>query len=156
MNVGTTVHTSSAAPASASAPARPTSLGAGHPLAQIAAGHCDGHTAPLLGGVACGACWERAIRDDERVVVQFALPRELTPDPSYVDQVAVDRACEGEHLALTEAELVAAIHQLRRRGATMQDIAARLRAPDRLVFRETAGTPRGGSASRQRGGGAAA
>ena len=115
-------------------------LGPTHPLAEIAAGHCTSHVAPLVGGVACGACWEQAIRDDERVVVDFELSRDLVVDPSAVDEIAVERACDGDHVALTEPELVAAIQVLRGRGLSMHDFADRLQAPDRVVFREVGGT----------------
>ena len=130
-------------------------LGAAHPLAEVATGHCSGHRAPLLGGVACGACWERAIRDDERVVIEFGLPRELDADTSAVDEIAVERACDGDDVRLTEPERAAAIHVLRDRGLTLREIADRLRVPDRVVFRETARTPRSQAQARRRGGAAA-
>ena len=62
-----------------------------HPLAEIAAGHCTGHLGSLrpagIGDVAGGACWERAIRDDERVAVEFGLPRQHATDPMHVDDL---------------------------------------------------------------------
>jgi hypothetical protein len=84
-------------------------LGKGHPLAQVAvrlcreAGH-PGRVEWLVGGVACGRCWEVAIRADERAVVQFDLPANQTPDPHYCDPIAVERASRGEQLRLTRAE----------------------------------------------------
>jgi hypothetical protein len=66
--------------------------------------------------VACGECWERAIRDDERVVVLFGLPREIAPDPEYVDVVAVELAVAGHKPALTPPEEAKAVAILLRRG----------------------------------------
>lgn len=40
-----------------------------HPLAKSAASLCDHRGVPKVGGVACGACWERAIRDDQAKAV---------------------------------------------------------------------------------------
>jgi hypothetical protein len=60
-----------------------------------------------VGGVACGPCWEAAIRADERVVVEHDLPRDLDRDPGLVDEVAVRRAARGEVLELTAAERAA-------------------------------------------------
>ena len=96
--------------------ARPIHLNRSHPLAAIAAAHCRGHLGNGrrfgLSQVACGACWERAIRDDERFVVEFRLPRENGLDASYVDEVAVERACGGERVRLSPVELVAAVERL--------------------------------------------
>ncbi|MFL6144919.1 MAG: hypothetical protein ACJ72N_24020 [Labedaea sp.] len=58
----------------------------------------------FIGGVGCGACWERAIRDDERAVVLFGLPREIEVDPSLVDEVAVELALRGESVSLRSVE----------------------------------------------------
>jgi hypothetical protein len=66
--------------------------------------------------VACGECWERAIRDDERVVVLFGLPREIEPDPAYVDVVAVELAVAGHKPRLTPPEEAKAVAILLRRG----------------------------------------
>lgn len=127
-----------------------------HPLARVAAGHCDSHSAPLVGGLACGACWERAIRDDERFVTEFGLPRQLTRDPEDIDEIAVERACDGERLPLTSAELIAAIHQLRREGMSAQQITDRLQAGERLVVREITGIPAGRTSAHHARTGAAA
>jgi hypothetical protein len=115
---------------------RPTYLGSAHPLAVVAAGRCrESHgrrggsfVGGVVGGVACGACWERAIRDDERVVVLFGLPREIEPDLSYVDEVAVDRVCAGERLALTAAERSVAARRMRAAGLSVHEVACRLGA----------------------------
>lgn len=85
-----------------------------HPLAEVAARHCRSHATllPLLiGGVACGACWELAIRDDEQFRLECGLPRHLDVDPSYVDQVAVEQAVNGREVPLTKVER----HEVRRR-----------------------------------------
>ena len=79
-------------------------LGQAHPLSEVAAGHCLGHRRPLVGGVACGACWEHAIRDDERVVVEHELPSQLKGDADLIDPVAIARAIAGQPVSLTSAE----------------------------------------------------
>lgn len=85
-----------------------THLDSNHPVASVAARHCAAHLNDLrhgeVGGVACRACWERAIRDDELAVAEFGLPREVVPDPSYVDEIAVELACRGEQVTLTRVE----------------------------------------------------
>lgn len=105
-------------------------LGPAHPLAEVAgrwcAAHWGGSRRAGVGQVACGACWERAIRDDERIAVEFGLPRELVPDPAYVDEVAVELACAGERVAVTPVERALAVRQLGGRGLTMTGIADRL------------------------------
>jgi len=86
----------------------------GHPLAEVAARHCQSHATPLpllIGGTACGACWERSIRDDEEFRLAVGLPRELDTDPSYVDWVAVEQAVNGREVPLTKVER----HEVRRR-----------------------------------------
>jgi hypothetical protein len=77
--------------------------------------NCHPRTAAAV-AVACGDCWERAIRDDERVVVLFGLPREIEPDPSYVDEVAVSHAVAGHRPRLTPLEEAKAVAILLRRG----------------------------------------
>lgn len=101
-------------------------FGPSHPLAEVARRHCQTCRGELLGGVACGECWERAIRDDERIVTECGLPRELVPDPEFVDEIAVELACRGECVDLTPAELVAAIERLAGRRLTAVDVARRL------------------------------
>lgn len=105
-------------------------LGPEHPLAEVAARHCAAHSGTRrfagVGQVACGACWERAIRDDERIAVEFGLPRELVPDLSYVDEVAVELACAGERVVLTPAERAVAVRLLGGRGMAVTPIASRL------------------------------
>lgn len=95
-------------------------LGSGHPLAAVAGRHCREHLGAgrfrALGQVACGACWERAIRDDERFAVEFDLPREIVADPDFVDEIAVERACRGERVTLTAVERAEAVRRLRAAG----------------------------------------
>jgi hypothetical protein len=66
----------------------------------------------LVGGTACGACWERAIRDDERVVVEFGLSRDVEMDPLYVDEIAVEKALHGEPVSLTSVERAVVLNHL--------------------------------------------
>src|SRR4051794_5579756 len=104
-------------------------LGPAHPLAAIAAKHCQAHTGMRgigVGRVACGRCWERAIRDDERIAVEYDLPREIEVDPQYVDEIAVELACRGERLALTPVEQAAAIRHLSHAGLSRDRIVRRL------------------------------
>lgn len=114
-------------------------LGPTHLVAPVAARHCAGHEAPRpannIGGVACGRCWEQAIRDDERAVVLFGLRRELPPNPHLVDEIAVERALAGEPIQLTEPELLATARQLARRGLNTNQVADRLRVSEDLIRR---------------------
>jgi hypothetical protein len=89
-----------------------------HPVAEPARRRCrelHPRTAAAV-AVACGECWERAIRDDERAVVLFGLPREIEPDPEYVDVVAVELAVAGHRPRLTPVEEARAVAVLLRRG----------------------------------------
>ena len=104
-----------------------------HPLATVAAEHCSHHQAPLLGGVACGDCWERAIRDDEQWAVVHDLPRDLTVDPDLIDWVAVERACRGFQVPLTPMETRAAVQRLHTQGMSQIRIAQHLRTSTRVV-----------------------
>jgi hypothetical protein len=118
-----------------------------HPLARVAAARCRaaGHEAAgRRGVVACGACWERAIRDDERFVVECDLPREVTVDPLYVDEVAVERACAGDvSVTLSRYEVWAAVARLQAQGLNVGEIAARLRRDKTVVRRILAGLAAG-------------
>jgi Helix-turn-helix domain len=107
-----------------------------HPLAQIASGHCRGQHVPLIGGVACGQCWERAIRDDERLVVEHELPSEQAPDHLVVDEVAVECAMDGRRISLTPAERRLAIERLLNRGWNCAKIAGRLHLSHTTVIDE--------------------
>jgi hypothetical protein len=104
-----------------------------HPLAGVARRRCDDEHGlagnALIGGVACGECWERAIRDDERVAVEHELPRELAVDAALVDEIAVDRACRGERIRLTGIERAVAAARLTASGLSARAVAGRLRIP---------------------------
>jgi hypothetical protein len=95
-------------------------LSRAHPLASVAAQYCARHAGRshrgYVGRVACGGCWERAIRDDARVVAAFGLPRQLTPDLGYVDEIAVEFACRGERRSLTAVERAEAVRRLSTAG----------------------------------------
>ena len=97
-------------------------------LADVAARHCaEGrHPEPRFGGNACDACWERAVRDDERLAREYGLPEELISDPEYVDDIAVELACRGERVPMTPIEQAAAAHRLRSLGLSPVEIARRL------------------------------
>ena len=116
-----------------------TWFGRAHPLADVARDRCraEGHHLPRRG--ACGACWERAVRDDERFAVECSLPRELSGDAGVVDEVAVDRACRGEVVRLTRLELWVAVARLRDRGLTARRIASRLGRDSSVVGQVLAG-----------------
>jgi hypothetical protein len=111
-------------------------LTGGHPLATVAARHCVDHSSPLIGGVACGNCWERAIRDDEWFAAENDLPRDLRPDPQLVDEVAVERAMRGHPVALTRTERQVAIARLFAKGRRPVEIAAVLRTNRSTITRE--------------------
>jgi hypothetical protein len=118
-------------------------LGPQHPLAVVVARLCrehlgSGSSVRFVGGVGCGACWERAIRADERAVVLFGLPRELERDPNLVDEIAVELACGGEPAALTRVERVEAVRRLTARGVAAWRIAERLGMAARSVERARA------------------
>jgi hypothetical protein len=111
-------------------------LAGGHPLARVASRHCVDHSSPLIGGVACGNCWERAIRDDERFTAENDLPRDLRLDPQLVDEVAVERAMRGQPVALTRIERQVAIARLFAKGRRPIEIAAVLRTNRQTITRE--------------------
>ena len=110
-------------------------LGPSHPLARIAGERCT-HLTPQVGGVACGECWESAIRDDERFVVENDLPREVGDQDDGVDEVAVERALAGEPIYLTHQEQRIAIVVLLRHGKTPAYISRVLRMNHSTVMRE--------------------
>ncbi|QYN41085.1 hypothetical protein K1T35_47950 (plasmid) [Pseudonocardia sp. DSM 110487] len=57
-----------------------------HPVAAVAQRLCEdtSHTVQL-GTVACGDCWEQAIRTDQQVVLEFELPADHDADPLSYD-----------------------------------------------------------------------
>ncbi len=104
-------------------------LGEAHPLASVARDRCRSvHplTRRRVSGVACGRCWEFAIRADERVVVELDLPAEPVADPDLVDEVAVERAVDGEAVRLSKAERRAALLRLIDRGLLPSQAGDRL------------------------------
>jgi hypothetical protein len=119
----------------------------GHPLARLARERCLASRHRLTWQAACGACWERVIRDDERFVVECGLDRALVADPGLVDEVAVERACAGERVRLTREELRAAVVVLRARGWSCPRIAARLGRDDTSVRRILAAIDARGAAA---------
>jgi hypothetical protein len=112
-------------------------FGSRHPLAAAARRRCDDEHgvagAALIGGVACGQCWEYVIRADERVVVEHGLPPDAPADHGLVDEVAVNRACEGARVPLTPLERAVVVARLTAQGLTPRAIAARLRVSARLM-----------------------
>lgn len=85
-------------------------LSSGHLLAGVARRRCLAEHPALastgrIGQVACGRCWEEAIRADARVAADFELPAAPPePDPHYVDPIALERAAAGERVRLTRSE----------------------------------------------------
>jgi hypothetical protein len=127
-----------------------------HPLAQLAGERCTTvHGALPRGAGACGACWEHVIRTDAAFADRWGLPETLVADPDLVDQIAVERACAGEPVRLTAAEVTAAVDRLRARGLTYAAIGRRLgRDPD--PWRRARQTPPGSAPARHDGSGVAA
>lgn len=118
-------------------------LGPQHLVAPVVARLCrehlgSGSPARLVGGVGCGACWERAIRDDERAVVLFGLPREIESDPDLIDQIAVELACWGERVELTRAERAEVVRRQTAKRESGALVANRLGVAHRTVTRTRA------------------
>jgi len=102
-------------------------FGPRHPLAEVATRLCEAHYARLgQDEVACGPCWDTAIRNDERIVAEYELPREPATDTDLVDEIAVERAARGERVTLTAAELRAAAELLSARRMHPIEIGRRL------------------------------
>lgn len=102
-------------------------LGRKHPLAEVASRTCAPHRGgSKVGGVACGACWEAAIRADERWLAEVGDGPALA-EPT-IDQIAVERAASmsGQAPALRPAEKVAAARLMRSRGLAYEEIGQRL------------------------------
>lgn len=114
-------------------------LGPQHPVAAVVERLCRAHVGGRgIGGVGCGACWERAIRADERAVVLFGLPRECDRDPDLVDEIAVELACAGVRTALTAVERAEVVRRLTARGEPAWRIGERLGTTGRWVTRARA------------------
>jgi DNA-binding CsgD family transcriptional regulator len=126
----------------------PSHFSSKHPLAGVVARLCDEHLGELrmrlvaarglIGGVGCGACWERAIRNDEGVVVRFDLPPELVLDPTLVDEIAVELACRGERVALTAVERSEVLRRWVARGVPIRRMAELLQLDQHTVSRHLA------------------
>lgn len=132
-------------------------LSSTHPVAVAAARLCAEHLGSQpgrIGRVACGACWEQAIRADERVAVWFDLPSvPPVPAPELVDEIAVEVAAAGVRpVSLTRAERLAAVALLLSRGLNVSEIGKRLRlngsTAAALVAQVRAGAESGGRADR--------
>jgi hypothetical protein len=122
-------------------------FGSSHPLSLLACRRCREIHGPRCRLVACGQCWERAVRDDERVVVEFGLSRELVCDPLLVDEVAVELACRGERVALTPVERRVAVARLAGRGVSRTRVAVLLRMGGTMANRLYDAVVAGGSAA---------
>lgn len=57
------------------------------------------------------------------------------PDPDYVDDVAVERACDGHRVVLNRLERVEAVRRLHTRGLSDVAIAGRIGITERTVCR---------------------
>ncbi|GAA5130173.1 hypothetical protein [Pseudonocardia adelaidensis] len=71
----------------------------------------------------------------------FGLPREIEPDPDYVDEIAVEQAVAGMRPALTAAEQAAAVSVLAARGWSDGRIGEWLGIRYPRVTKLRAGTP---------------
>lgn len=123
------------------APGRSTSpfFSARHPQAGPARARCravhPGGGVKRLGGVACGACWEHAIRADERFVIECGIQDAPAVSADDIDEVAVARAVAGRRVRLTDAERVAAVRLLAGRDVPPAYIAELLHTNTRTVAR---------------------
>lgn len=98
-----------------------------HPVASAARRLCRaaGHQ---VRNVACGPCWEAAIRADEAFVIECGITAaDEVPDPTYVDWVAVERAMSGEPVRLTEREREAVAPYLLAWGKSRTEVGRCLR-----------------------------
>jgi len=106
-----------------------------HPLAQVAAARCtELHGRAPKNVTACGACWEHVVRTDAVFAAESDLPQVPPPaDPDLIDEIAVERACAGDPVALTGPETWAVVERLRAAGRTFREIGALVgRTPDAL------------------------
>jgi hypothetical protein len=114
-----------------------THFGADHPLAVPARGRCRDLDHRTQSGsfypVACGSCWEAAIRTDERVAVEDGLGN-VDPVPADdLDEIALERALRGGRVNLTRHERHVAIFRLYAEGLTGNAIGKRLHIAQRDV-----------------------
>ncbi|WP_076260840.1 ParB/RepB/Spo0J family partition protein [Intrasporangium flavum] len=97
-----------------------------HRLAlSIVCDHGDART--VVGGVACGQCWEAAIRADER--------GELEVVPAH-DEALVDRVLSGERLPMQRVDRLEGVRRLVAEGLSDSEVANRLNCTDRQVLRD--------------------
>ncbi|MBB5871991.1 hypothetical protein F4553_005370 [Allocatelliglobosispora scoriae] len=107
---------------------------AGHPVAEAAGRICSSHWSSfsdLIGGVACRLCWEEAIWKDRMFAEECDLPLDIDPDPSYIDEIAVEKALRSLDPTSSEARIDFALtefaltelerHEARRRLAQLRD-----------------------------------
>ena len=112
-----------------------------HPLASIAYERCDHTRRQKVGSIACGQCWEQAIRDDALGLLEETGGPIVGTINSYaanlpVDEIAVQRALDGDRtVRLNASELRAAITSLHARGASDRQIARTLGRADRVIHR---------------------
>ncbi|GIG67317.1 hypothetical protein [Phytomonospora endophytica] len=108
------------------------SLNRYNPVAKVARALCrrrcgtNAASVGMIGRVACGAHWEQAIRNDERVAVEHDLPP-APQDPDLIDDIAVEAAMTGKPVSLTRAEQREAARRLQADGLSLNVIAMRLR-----------------------------
>lgn len=68
-----------------------------------------------------------AIHGERLVITCLAEPLDAEMDPDeYVDEIAVERACRGDTVRLTRAEIVAAVRRMYRAGHTPSAISRQL------------------------------
>lgn len=97
-----------------------------HPLAlSVECSHSDSRT--IVGGVACGQCWEAAIRADER--------GDLDVTPVH-DEALVVRVLGGERLPMTRADRLEGVRRLVAQRLNDLEIATRLNCSKRQVLRD--------------------
>jgi hypothetical protein len=110
-----------------------------HPQARPAWIRCRslhaGSQVKRVGGVACGACWEHAIRTDERFVIECGLQDAPAVPADDIDEVAVARAVAGHRVLLTDAERAAVVRLLAARDLPPARIAELLHTNIRTVAR---------------------
>jgi len=89
---------------------------------------CDhGEARILVGGLACGQCWEDAIRADER--------GELEIPPAH-DEAVVERVLSGERIPLRRHDRLECVRRLVAQRLSDGDIAMRINSTDRQVIRD--------------------
>jgi len=106
--------------------ARSAWLTKSHALAlSVSCDHGDRRT--IIGGVACGQCWEAAIRADER--------GDLDVVPTC-DEALVERVLCGERIPMQRADRLECTRRLVARSLSDAEIATRLHVTPRQVLRD--------------------